>query len=63
MDQSEDVWLTRQELANRLKLPVKTLAIWASKGTGPRFAKIGRFVRYRAADVAAWESEQFTSAA
>lgn len=37
----EDKWLTRQELAGRYGLPVKTPAEWASKGTGPRYAKIG----------------------
>jgi hypothetical protein len=32
-------WLSRQELADRYALPVKTLAQWASKGTGPRYAR------------------------
>jgi hypothetical protein len=31
--------------------PVKTPAEWASKGTGPRYAKFGRHVRYRLGDV------------
>jgi hypothetical protein len=60
---SEDHWLSREEVAGRLKLPTKTLAEWASKGKGPRFAKIGRFARYRLADLEAWENEQFTGAA
>ncbi|MBF6536868.1 helix-turn-helix transcriptional regulator [Nocardia farcinica] len=63
MEQTEDVWLTRQELADRLKLPTKTLAQWASQGKGPRFARIGRYARYRLADAVAWEEEQFTGAA
>lgn len=63
MEHVEDVWLTRQELADRLKLPAKTLAEWASRGKGPRFARIGRFARYRLADLEAWEEEQFTGAA
>lgn len=57
----EDVWLTRAEAAARLKLPAKTLAEWASRGKGPRFAKIGRWTRYRLRDLVAWEDEQFTT--
>jgi predicted DNA-binding transcriptional regulator AlpA len=62
---AEDKWLSRQELADRYGLPVKTPAEWASKGTGPRYAKFGRHVRYRLSDVIGWEREQFarTSAA
>lgn len=63
MHTSEDYWLSREEVAGRLKLPVKTLAQWASQGKGPRFARIGRFTRYRLADLEAWEEEQFTRAA
>jgi hypothetical protein len=32
---AEDRWLSRQELADRYGVPVKTPAEWASKGTGP----------------------------
>lgn len=56
---SEDKWLSRQELAERYGVPVKTPAEWASKGTGPRYAKFGRHVRYRLRDVIDWEREQF----
>jgi predicted DNA-binding transcriptional regulator AlpA len=49
-------WLSRRELADRYGLPVKTLAQWASKGTGPRYARMGRHVRYRLSDVVDWES-------
>jgi hypothetical protein len=40
-DHAEDKWLSRQELAERYGLPAKTPAEWASKGTGPRYAKFG----------------------
>jgi predicted DNA-binding transcriptional regulator AlpA len=49
-------WLSRQDLADRYGLPVKTLAKWASKGTGPPYARMGRHVRYRLSDVTAWET-------
>ena len=58
-DGAEDKWLTRRELAERYGVPVKTPAEWACKGTGPRYAKIGRHVRYRLSDVVDWEREQF----
>ncbi|WP_280428339.1 helix-turn-helix domain-containing protein [Nocardia brasiliensis] len=56
-----DDWMTREELAARLKVPVKTLAGWAARSPqkGPRYALIGRHARYRLADVIAWENAQF----
>lgn len=55
---TDDRWITRQELADRYGAPVKTPAEWASKGTGPPYAKFGRHVRYRLRDVLAWETKQ-----
>ncbi|SHX93500.1 Helix-turn-helix domain [Mycobacteroides abscessus subsp. bolletii] len=55
----EDRWLTREELAERLSIPVKTLAQWAYLGKGPRYARFGKYARYRLSDVIAWESAQF----
>lgn len=56
MSELQDTWLTRRELAARQKLPVATLAQWASQGKGPRYARFGRHVRYRLSDVVAWEN-------
>jgi predicted DNA-binding transcriptional regulator AlpA len=56
---AEDRWLSRQELADRYGVPAKTPAEWASKGTGPRYAKFGKYVRYRLSDVIDWESQRF----
>lgn len=56
-----DQWLTRAEVAERLRLPVATLNGWASRGLGPRYAVFGRHARYRLADVIAWEDEQFSA--
>lgn len=58
MHTNEDYWLTRQEVADRLKLPVKTLAQWASRGRGPRFRRIGKYTRYRMSELIEWENEQ-----
>jgi hypothetical protein len=57
----QDTWLTRPELASRQKLPPATLAQWASQGKGPKYAKFGRHVRYRLADVVAWENANTVS--
>lgn len=50
--------LTRRQLAARLNLAEHTLAVWAVKGTGPKFLKVGRAVRYRWSDVEAWLEAQ-----
>ena len=52
------VWISRQELAERLGVPVKAAAEWACKGTGPRYARFGKHVRYRMDDVVEWESSK-----
>jgi len=53
-------WLTRCELAERLKIPVKTLAQWASRREGPKYSRFGRHCRYRLTDVIVWENQQFS---
>jgi predicted DNA-binding transcriptional regulator AlpA len=60
LEDNADRWISRQELAQRYGVPVKTLAEWASKGTGPRYAKFGRYVRYRLTDVINWEQRRLT---
>jgi hypothetical protein len=62
MDEPAERWISRQELADRFGVPVKTPAVWASKGTGPPYARFGRHVRYRLSDVIAWEIEQLAKA-
>lgn len=54
-------WLTREELSERLRIPVKTLAQWAHLGKGPRYARFGKYARYRLDDVMAWEQEQLVT--
>ncbi|MFC3966511.1 helix-turn-helix domain-containing protein [Nocardia jiangsuensis] len=53
-----DHWLSTEEVSQRLKIPEKTLANWASLGKGPRFARMGRYRRYRFSDLLAWEEAQ-----
>ncbi|MDL4772917.1 helix-turn-helix transcriptional regulator [Actinomadura xylanilytica] len=51
--------LTPQDLAERENVPLKTVYDWNSKGTGPRYLKVGRGARYRLADVIAWENTRY----
>ncbi|MFD8246923.1 helix-turn-helix domain-containing protein [Nocardia sp. NPDC059691] len=52
------VWLSTREVSQRLKIPLETLASWASAGRGPRYARMGRYRRYRLSDLLAWEQDQ-----
>ena len=52
--------LTPDDVSNYLGVPVGTLANWRYRGHGPAFLRVGKHVRYRAHDVAAWVDEQIT---
>lgn len=51
--------LSVKDLAEREGVPVGTVYTWNSKRTGPRYMKIGKHVRYRLADVIAWENTRY----
>lgn len=51
--------LTAEEVAKELGVPVKTLRNWACLGKGPRRMRVGKYVRYRAADVKTWLDNQY----
>lgn len=61
MQTAGDRWLTRAEVAEHLQLPIGTLADWASKGTGPPYARFGKHTRYRLSDVIDWEKTRFAA--
>ena len=52
--------LTPTDIAERYEIPKQTVAVWRSKGLGPRYFKAGRHVRYRLADVLAWEESSLS---
>jgi excisionase family DNA binding protein len=53
------IYLTRAEVAKRLRVTPKTLANWASAGKGPRCIRLdGGHVRYLREEVLAWEQRQ-----
>ncbi len=48
------------DLSQLLGVPVATLANWRCAGHGPPFLKVGRHVRYRSDDIAAWVDARVT---
>ncbi len=50
----EAEWLTTEELAAHLKVPVPTVRAWRHNGSGPEGVRLGSHVRYRRASVGAW---------
>lgn len=61
MAASEDL-LLEHEIAEWTRQNLRTLRYWRSQGVGPRWAKLGRRVVYRRADVQRWLDEQFETA-
>ena len=49
--------MSRPKTAEFLDVTVGTMATWAYRGTGPRYYRVGKHVRYRKADVLAWLEE------
>ena len=51
------ILLTSKELAERWRIKEQTLRKWRLVGGGPRYICVGRAIRYRMADVEAYETE------
>jgi predicted DNA-binding transcriptional regulator AlpA len=49
-----DQLLDQKQAAHLLRLSVRTLERHRISGTGPRFVRLGRLVRYRDVDLAEW---------
>jgi hypothetical protein len=47
-------WFDTEGLAAWLDVPAATVKQWRHKGVGPRGHRVGRFIRYRRADVERW---------
>ncbi len=47
-------WLTPQELAAWLGIPVQTVYAWRYRRSGPRGYRVGKHVRFRRRDVERW---------
>ncbi len=46
---------TTTDMAERYAVSIETVRKWRATGAGPRAIKAGKHVRYRGADVLAWE--------
>jgi hypothetical protein len=53
--------LTVSDLAEREGVPVATVRAWNYKGVGPRFMRIGKYVRYKLSDVEKWERSRLVT--
>jgi excisionase family DNA binding protein len=53
-----DQLLTPAEVAQLLKVSVKTLAQWRSQRKGPAYIKVDHSVRYRRTDIDHWLSQR-----
>jgi hypothetical protein len=53
MDVLED-WLDERDVARKRKVSVRTVQEERYRGTGAPYVKIGRLIRYRPSDVAAY---------
>jgi excisionase family DNA binding protein len=53
--------LTPDETADLLRVPVQLLYRWRYERRGPPSFKIGRYVRYRRAELEAWIDRQVSS--
>jgi excisionase family DNA binding protein len=57
MDSSQlsvPVFLTQNEVAELLRLPVRTVEDWRLTRMGPPWVKLGRHVRYEQSELLAW---------
>jgi len=50
--------LTPKQVAQVLQVSVRVLALWRHDGVGPEYFMAGRLPRYRAKDIAHWQTEQ-----
>lgn len=50
--------LSPADVAAYLNVPVKTVYVWRSNGTGPKGIRVGKHVRYRQGDVDSWLDDQ-----
>lgn len=55
-ESSERLW-TVSELSDYLRVPPATLYNWRCRGIGPSGIRVGKYVRYRPADVEQWLRE------
>lgn len=63
IDPERDRAWTPEDVAHFLGVPVRTVYQWRYLGTGPKGARVGKYVRYLPEDVLAWFRQQQEEAA
>lgn len=56
-----DRYLTPEDLASLLSIPIETVYHWRKRRTGPPGFRIGRHIRYDPATVRVWIEHQATT--
>jgi excisionase family DNA binding protein len=51
---NRDALMSPYEVASYLRVPLRTVYRWRTRGEGPRGYRVGRHVRYRIGDVDRW---------
>jgi excisionase family DNA binding protein len=51
---AEREWLSVDDLASELDLPIGTIYAWRARGRGPRAHRIGKYLKFRRKDVELW---------
>jgi predicted DNA-binding transcriptional regulator AlpA len=54
MNTAESRLWTVQDVSEFLQVPAKTLYQWRLRNYGPKGRRVGRYIRYKQADVIAW---------
>jgi excisionase family DNA binding protein len=54
----KDEWLSLDDIAEELGIPLRTIYAQRSRGVGPRGYRIGKHVRVRRSDLNAWLDRQ-----
>ena len=56
-------WVSNEDLAEKLDVPLATIRRWRYVGDGPPGIRLGRHVRYNVRDVERWLEERRKTAA
>jgi excisionase family DNA binding protein len=51
-------WWSPSQVAEHMQVSLETLRHWRYRGTGPKYAKVGKHVRYRRTEVDRWLAQQ-----
>jgi excisionase family DNA binding protein len=58
MSEQERPWLSPEDLAAELHVPLRSVYQWNHKGTGPATTKVGRHIRYSREAVEKWLTDR-----